>query len=849
MCSALCATEPRSIGSTSASIVRGEMTRSKSHAEEQSANRSSSVTPNVVLAPYTRVQRLAPQARLAPQRGTRARKPPLPAVRLREHDRRVRVGRGEQRERTQPLALGRRALERPRQRGERPPRRRAGDVVAVEDGRDLLPERARLARRPLVGRRLAHEVQPPNGARARGVEEVPVARDLVRALEPAAQLASPIVVEERRGARPARQRPFLEAEDEHDLEAARPRAHQVEHRDTAGLAGGREPYLAALERGDHLVAGRVEPTELRQQLQHMAVRTQVEARAVAGRRSVGPVRGAQHRPQLHANRLDGILGGAKLCERRNRRLPQLLGLLLDARRRMDRPAAQTTLDVVDGRAPKTGIRAAQEREELAPARVPPRVPQELEQRVADRRRAEPHPRLDRVRHVERSEHGLERAAPGVDRRRDERDLLRADTGANELEQLVTDELERAARACTLEEAHGVVERRRCRRRLVEERPLEMCERLMLVLARARRAAPRTFPDASAARSVGGTRKRSESDAARLVRQRDLDVRASGERFEQRPLRTRQILEPIREHRLAVPRRELRRKPLGGATAEEVAVPQRRAGRAPSGRGRTGRRGRRRGRPGRAAPARARRASGAACRRSRRWRPTARARSAERFGGARRTISARSASLSTRRAAGSSRASRRNRSSNVPIVAAEEAAAAREQVPLDAVDVRRVRHDQCRFVGEARQIALEKQRDLARVRRPCEQGESHLPIVGLSSDGQAGEIGANRENPRPAGSDLAGGGGLRPPAPASGRAARHLARAVVAEIGNLRPAAGVDVGDAQRRAARLVDFVAAVVADKNCFPCHSAEFTRQRARTEFLSRIRVRLVARLGRRCG
>ena len=73
--------------------------------------------------------------------------------------------------------------------------------------------------------------------------------------------------------------------------------------------------------------------------------------------------------------------------------------------------------------------------------------------------------------------------------------------------------------------------------------------------------------------------------------------------------------------------------------------------------------------------------------------------------------------------------RANRSSKVPIVAAEEAAERAEQVALDAVDVRRVRHDQCRFVGEARQIALEQERHLARVGRPCQQGESHLPIVG------------------------------------------------------------------------------------------------------------------------
>jgi len=53
-------------------------------------------------------------------------------------------------------------------------------------------------------------------------------------------------------------------------------------------------------------------------------------------------------------------------------------------------------------------------------------------------------------------------------------------------------------------------------------------------------------------------------------------------------------------------------------------------------------------------------------------------------------------------------------------AAEQAAAAGEQITLDPVDVRPVRHDQGRFVVEARQIALQQERDLARVCRPREE---------------------------------------------------------------------------------------------------------------------------------
>ena len=49
--SALCATEPRSFASASASIVCGSSSRSTNHAEEQSEKRSSSVTLKLVRSP------------------------------------------------------------------------------------------------------------------------------------------------------------------------------------------------------------------------------------------------------------------------------------------------------------------------------------------------------------------------------------------------------------------------------------------------------------------------------------------------------------------------------------------------------------------------------------------------------------------------------------------------------------------------------------------------------------------------------------------------------------------------------------------------------------------------------
>ena len=118
-------------------------------------------------------------------------------------------------------------------------------------------------------------------------------------------------------------------------------------------------------------------------------------------------------------------------------------------------------------------------------------------------------------------------------------------------------------------------------------------------------------------------------------------------------------------------------------------------------------------------------------------PFVRAERARPFSGAeasaRRTTSARCASVATGTLLGIDAAEAPEEVVERPDRAAEEAAAAAEQVALDAVDVRRVRHDQCRFVVEARQIALQKKRDFARMRRPREEGQPHLPIVERPQD--------------------------------------------------------------------------------------------------------------------
>ena len=205
-----------------------------------------------------------PQLRLAREGAAGALELAFPAVRGGQRFGLVGVADGELRQRAQALALGRRLLELPGQLRERAPPRPAANVVRVEEHDDLVPERARLARAPLVGGGLTDEGQPPGGARAGGVEEVAVALDGVGPQEACArlpvELASRLVVEEGRGIAAARQRAFLKAEQEDVIEAAGSRPREVEDGDPATLARRPETHLGVLERAEDLV-GREVATE------------------------------------------------------------------------------------------------------------------------------------------------------------------------------------------------------------------------------------------------------------------------------------------------------------------------------------------------------------------------------------------------------------------------------------------------------------------------------------------------------------------------------------------------------------------------------------------------------------
>ena len=69
------------------------------------------------------------------------------------------------------------------------------------------------------------------------------------------------------------------------------------------------------------------------------------------------------------------------------------------------------------------------------------------------------------------------------------------------------------------------------------------------------------------------RQRGEGRPSGLVRQRDVEVGAAGQRREQGPLRPGQILEAVREDGSAVPRVELVLDPGDSVPALEVAIPE------------------------------------------------------------------------------------------------------------------------------------------------------------------------------------------------------------------------------------------------------------------------------------
>jgi hypothetical protein len=163
--------------------------------------------------------------------------------------------------------------------------------------------------------------------------------------------------------------------------------------------------------------------------------------------------------------------------------------------------------------------------------------------------------LDRERDVELRERTLERRAPAIDGLAHDSYPLGRGPSAYERSHLAREQLRRPALAGALEEANRSVQRRPRFRLVGEELVLEVGQR--------RRDQPGRRPGQLVdvpARKLGElsdrTFERGEHRPARLVRDRHRDVGSSSKSLEQRPLRSREILEAVRENGLPRPRLEV-----------------------------------------------------------------------------------------------------------------------------------------------------------------------------------------------------------------------------------------------------------------------------------------------------
>ena len=219
--------------------------------------------------------------------------------------------------------------------------------------------------------------------------------------------------------------------------------------------------------------------------------------------------------------------------------------------------------------------------------------------------------------------------------------------------------------------------------------------------------------------------------------RDGDVGAAGERFEERPLRAGQVLEAVGEDGPVRPGVELAGDEVGGVSPAQVPVPEpellelgaiRRVESARSPLSWSG--------------------STSPDSSSASAEPSASEKPEKRGGGAepvQRRLRDRGADDQLALGIGRDREVRAPGAGDLleevvegPDPARQQRSARRQQLALDALDVRSVRHDQDRISVERAQIALEEQRNLARVRGPSKQRQpaarGHRPIVDLRSDG-------------------------------------------------------------------------------------------------------------------
>ena len=578
-------------------------------------------------------------------------------------------------------------------------------------------------------------IEPPGRTRAGGVEEVAVAADRVGPLEPRAELAPALVVEKRRASPPPRQRALLEPEDEHGVEPARPRAR-------AGRARRPAPARPSGRRAARAGRGRRSPRSARaaprvpragQLVEQIARGAATRAgRGGPGRRPAAPRARRRNAPSPRARRgcPRAASGVAKVAQRDERRLAQALGLLLDARRRVDRAAAQPPFDEVDARRARSRSTACAGTHRARGGRRRPRRSAAATTSACPSGVSASFVRASIAYGIpKRAHHGLERrrasARPTGRRSRS----ARARPAAKQREHLVG----RRARASRGAPAPA-------RKRTAP--PIGRCSAPGSKSERSRWAsagrdelvrARRQLLDPAAGERrevVGGTRERGERGAARLVGERDLDLGAARRAPRAATIRRRSGPRTRRRTPARRSRHRGRSRVVRRRAGEAARDPRARAGRARRGRRRRAQRGRRRDRAGSSRPPS--RSESAASSESANPENLAEPRAAfraERGGDGAAGDERALGPLATGRAPGSPAAIRSNRSSNVPIVPPSRQPLQLEQLALDPGDVRPVRHDQKRLVVETSQIALEQERDLARVRGTGDQAQTALSVVG------------------------------------------------------------------------------------------------------------------------
>ena len=536
----------------------------------------------------------------------------------------------------------------------------------------------------------------------------------------------------------------------------------------------------------------------------------------------------QHRRGERPDGRDGR-GAAQGLESRDRvTVAQPHRLLLHARAGRDPAAAKPPLEEVDVRAGEAREGRSQVRVEVAPAALLPGEAEQCEQRLPERRLREPHAPLDREGDPERGERRVDRRPPALERGHDDRDLLQRGACVRQLADLLRDELERAPASRSLEEAQRALELGAGRRLVGEEVTLDVCERRVAVLGRPRR---QLLDSAVGERAEVLDRplQRREGRSPGLVGQRDGDLAPARQRLEEPPLRAGQVLEAVGEDRSSVPGRELRAHALDGPAAQQVTIPEPEAVELAA--------------VGRVQPAEVAaeviRVDEAGlelgeCREQR----VGEAAEARRAAEAVERGAAESAADDQhplRVADDRSRAVTAEREVTEEIVerpdrAVQERAGPAEQVALDAVDVRRVRHDQNRIAFDLREIALEEAGDLAGLGRPDDECETHRPMVVRGPDGsrpRGGQEPERAENARgrglgpPAGDVPAslGGRGLRPAAAAGDLPAAHLLGLCVRHVELPYTLAGVVKGDAHGRALSLRDFLPRDIGYQHCLASH------------------------------